>query len=768
MHKANINYFKNQLVKYQDYYDSAKEWEQDEPHKGVAARREMFKYAGHIADTKAALRESEVALKKVEAGEVPAGRVKRAEPFSEVDEFAGDYTVVYTTKRGFELRDYGNGKKRYVPVKGKTLAVKTGGSTGSSKGGSKLVAKAKPDKSKVDALCREAIASKWPHTTAVSVANAFKAKFGKRLFDRLGGYDEFKSEAELGLVKAAQTWTPERASWKTYQQKYVRWHLQHWIANQTHPKRQLPLADLPPDGVPAVEQEPSEPQFDLKLLPGLLKKLDKRHRQIVERRFLKGHSLAQIATDLGISKARVSQLEKAAIRTMQAPENRLSRIATRLRAKAIAKHSDSTTGKLDYATTAADDSERGSGDRPPDGDMWLDPADQGNIGTDDDKAQTGDFLAEVTDPLAGNHQDQPGGYDIANMGPPQRDDVSEFDDQVDVAGSHADAAKAQRLLNASEQQGIRVLSEITTDAVKRLANAGPDGLGAAGRLYNDYELKRLAKALSHTIGTAELLGQARVHTLAQRAEQRGDVEQFSDEPAFDSFADVPFAPLAPEAAVKYFASLVPGMPPTDAIGFGNMVRQKSFHLAATTAQEVLGKVKTAILKRLQDGKDFRGAPKEIAEILDDAGCSMANPGYGELVFRTNLMQSLNHGSHQAMRDPAIASIFPAWQYLGILDGRQRPSHQIHFGKLYPSSVPFAEVRDWKDGRFSGYCCRCVTRPVSKYELARLEAAGQHVEHWPPSASRQFSEQPAEPKVTRERFVRDDNGLIIERITEVES
>ncbi|MFO0937846.1 MAG: NUDIX domain-containing protein [Gemmataceae bacterium] len=94
----------------------------------------------------------------------------------------------------------------------------------------------------------------------------------------------------------------------------------------------------------------------------------------------------------------------------------------------------------------------------------------------------------------------------------------------------------------------------------------------------------------------------------------------------------------------------------------------------------------------------------------------------DMVFRTNAIDAYNTGADDERQDPDVAEAFPVWQYLGIEDGRQGKDHEPHFGKYYPASVTFNQVRG--DRPFN---CRCSQRVVSKREWGRLQAAGARVE-----------------------------------------
>ncbi len=335
--------------------------------------------------------------------------------------------------------------------------------------------------------------------------------------------------------------------------------------------------------------------------------------------------------------------------------------------------------------------------------------------------------------------------------------------EKDVAGSHADAAKVQLLLNAAEREGSKTLAEITSQAIERHLAAG-ENLQHVVRLFDDAETQQLADALAKTIGTSTLMGRARVRMKQNAVIAAGEgVQKFSDEPSFTTFADEPLKPMAPAAALEYFQGLVPSLR-GDPFEFGDRMRRTAFTLAHATDQNILNRVKSVITDAIAAGTSGRTASQDIQSLLDAAGVSPKNPQYAENVFRTNTMDAYNDGTMAELRDPDVAETFPAWEYLGIRDGRQRPEHEYHFNRLYPNSADFREVRDSRCGEFCGYNCRCTPRPVSKYELLRLRAAGRDIEPWPPLpgttsfAERQRAKEDGRVHVTK--YDRDEDGLFL--------
>ena len=52
-------------------------------------------------------------------------------------------------------------------------------------------------------------------------------------------------------------------------------------------------------------------------LSDAIKRLDEREKEIIERRFFRGSTQMEVASEIGISQAQVSRLEKSALRSMR-------------------------------------------------------------------------------------------------------------------------------------------------------------------------------------------------------------------------------------------------------------------------------------------------------------------------------------------------------------------------------------------------------------------------------------------------------------------
>jgi hypothetical protein len=350
--------------------------------------------------------------------------------------------------------------------------------------------------------------------------------------------------------------------------------------------------------------------------------------------------------------------------------------------------------------------------------------------------------------IAGNGTDSGPGKSVPD-GPAKQ--------QVALAGPDGEAAAT--LLREAKRQGSQTLYHLSARALKRWMETGQRGMG---RLFDDAEMMELTRAFAATLATSDLLGRARIreqqedengrsissragednrHNLRRagssdsRSQQNGRspahgfdpaVQQYTEQdlftPAmrvFHSFADqAPLKPFAPAKALAYFKRLVPSLD-VHPERFGDLQQRKAFTLAHKTGLEMVKRVQDAITKAMETGKNINGSA--IDDILDNVGVGKQNDSYSEMCFRTNMQDSYQSGAIEELHHPDVINDFPAWQWLGIRDGRQRHSHEIHFDKYYPNTVTFHQVRD-RNG-YDGFNDRCNFRPVHKAEWQRLQEKG---------------------------------------------
>ena len=291
--------------------------------------------------------------------------------------------------------------------------------------------------------------------------------------------------------------------------------------------------------------------------------------------------------------------------------------------------------------------------------------------------------------------------------------------------------------------GTRALAIISKTAVARaLANGGriPD------RFFNDVELSKLINILAAVIGTADLLGRARVRqnwtaTLAAH----GELPPLTEAQAVrlntliqswlveeDRKPGVP-EPMLPTDALAYFRSLVPTLG-IDPMRWGLDLRRRVFTLAATTDLHLAGRVQALIAERVESGQfgtrrldtgGFVEAPAQaIQDVLEAAGVTAKNPQYAEMIVRTNTIDTYNQAATAELQHPDVISTFPVIEYSNPVDERSRPTHAEKNGKYYPSTVPFVQIRG--TGIEDAANCRCTFISVSKWQWAELKAGGARI------------------------------------------
>jgi hypothetical protein len=295
-------------------------------------------------------------------------------------------------------------------------------------------------------------------------------------------------------------------------------------------------------------------------------------------------------------------------------------------------------------------------------------------------------------------------------------------DGGDFALPGAVGQSVTRLLGEALADGRATLESLLRSAVTRRLEAGLLQAGTSHPLFTAAERETLQDAFTLTTTAADLLGRLRVHRTAQAIRERGR-EAF----AADPLRDLARLPRSATEALRYFLDLAP-MLGLDPIREGPFYERHAFTLAAATEETLLGKVQKALGDFLPtnwnspQSSDKPRGPEVVQAVLDQCGVTPRNPQYAEMVFRTNVIDSFNSGLTRQMSTPEMQKDFPAWEYLGIDDGRAGDDHRVHFGKLYPSSVPFAAVRGPRV-----FNCRCTARPVHVLELDELRAKGVRVE-----------------------------------------
>ncbi len=284
-----------------------------------------------------------------------------------------------------------------------------------------------------------------------------------------------------------------------------------------------------------------------------------------------------------------------------------------------------------------------------------------------------------------------------------------------IATPGQDGDKIESLLRNVKRQGSETLYGIAQRMAEKAVNNQSAGM-------SQKDLSKLTQELTNANATANMLGRAKIRNRMNK------IQTFSEGSDFSWFAESAIHPMTPIEALKFFMGKVPIAAPNpgafEAAQMGN-----AFNLAVTTDQTLLRKIYDTIAKVLTTGEKVRDSPKEIEGLLTSAGIE-PKKGYGDLVFRTNLLESYREGAWQEYQNPALQGLFEIWQYIGVVDNRQREKHRhlsinpvsgISGGLFFPRDLSFFDVRG-KDA--ANACrCRCDFIPIYARDWDRLQARG---------------------------------------------
>lgn len=235
---------------------------------------------------------------------------------------------------------------------------------------------------------------------------------------------------------------------------------------------------------------------------------------------------------------------------------------------------------------------------------------------------------------------------------------------------------------------------------------------------SDYEaaLATLAEILRETLILADLHGRKRMLMEADAAVRAGRfaVSPIANLPFEEAIADL----IGREPRLAATADEVSRLYNTDHV----------FGMARSSSLKLTERVQEAINQLLLDGKTTYETEAAIMEAALEASHDWTR-SYAQTVYRTNLSTAYAQGRLAQARDPAVAEIIPAVEYVAQLDARTRPNHAAAHGFISAPDDPF-----WRwMGPPAGFSCRCVLEHVSLYELQRrgLWRDGRVIRYEPP-------------------------------------
>ncbi len=232
---------------------------------------------------------------------------------------------------------------------------------------------------------------------------------------------------------------------------------------------------------------------------------------------------------------------------------------------------------------------------------------------------------------------------------------------------------------------------------------------------DEADFKELADVLSDALLASYLLGREQIQTgdwgssptvREGAAFAEGDDKKKKRQPPKGGTPSVELRfDLPPQEAIDYFKAK-------------KIVRKKEFNQLSKEAQQsaftVSGVYKEDVLRgfkeeidtALREGATQQQTIKRFKAILSgDASQEMLGDYHLETVFRVNMGTAYDVGRRRGMEE--VTDAFPFWEYHGVLDDRERPSHVALEGITLPANNPFWDTHygHWEWG------CRCVTIPT---------------------------------------------------------
>ena len=136
-----------------------------------------------------------------------------------------------------------------------------------------------------------------------------------------------------------------------------------------------------------------------------------------------------------------------------------------------------------------------------------------------------------------------------------------------------------------------------------------------------------------------------------------------------------------------------------------------FGLAYSADLAVTKKIQETISRSVREGLGI----SDVAPIIEEMG--PWSRSYAEVVYRTNASTAYTAGRFQIARDPDVAEVIPAMEFVALLDARTRPNHAAAHGMIAATDDPI-----WRQFQPPiGYSCFVPGTAVSGSFVAGLKA-----------------------------------------------
>jgi Phage Mu protein F like protein len=283
-------------------------------------------------------------------------------------------------------------------------------------------------------------------------------------------------------------------------------------------------------------------------------------------------------------------------------------------------------------------------------------------------------------------------------------------DPTAVAGK--DGEEFARLIRQSQQKGSALLWRLVRDGLQQYTG---------GPLLAPHQLDQLTESFATLRSVGDLMGRTRIREQHDYVLRSNLLSKFSEHIPFVRMSDQFSVVGTPEQALDYFTGLEPRLG-VDPERYPDEQRRRAFTLAVATNETLTRRVQQEIASGIKRGESTADVTARIQAAIDESGVKPKTKDYAMMVVRTNMNEAYQTGAWEEGQHPDVRDLFPVYQYLGIRDGRQGKDHETKFGKYYPGSIPFAQVRGPRV-----FNCRCNLKYVDMFDWDQLREHGAREE-----------------------------------------
>ena len=156
---------------------------------------------------------------------------------------------------------------------------------------------------------------------------------------------------------------------------------------------------------------------------------------------------------------------------------------------------------------------------------------------------------------------------------------------------------------------------------------------------------------------------------------------------------------------------------------------KAFIVAGASKADLLNDLRSAMQKRIEDGKGLEAFRKEFRDVVKrngwtgwtGEGTAAGEAWRTKIIYQTNMNTSYAAGRWQQLNDPELLKLRPYWRYVHSDSvTHPRPHHKAWNGLTLPHDHEFWQTHFAPNG----WGCHCRIVPVSAEEYAKAQVAGK--------------------------------------------